>query len=683
MTRMLSVAAFALGVVVVVWMASSFVAGSALALAVTLLIAVGYCVGFVELWRYQQASQSLLRALASLPGAVEDLTGWLAQLHPSLRVAVRQRIRGEHLGLPAPVMTPYLVGLLVMLGLLGTFIGMVATLQGAVTALEGSSELSAVRAGLAAPIQGLGMAFATSVAGVTASAMLGLISTLSRRERLQASRQLDAEMSGAFSGLSLGQQRLQTYQALQQQAEALPGVAERLDQLSQRLAASAEQNAEALLAGQREWQAGIEQRFRDLASSVDHSLNASLGAGMQRAGDMLQPMLNDYLQGQVREVAQLRQDLSEQLTEQLSSLTGQLKTSLAGLGEAWQQGVAESRERNAELLAKWQQGFADLERQAALRQQEAATEFTHLGEQWLANQQALAARQQQSLQEAAAAQREREQQNSAAVNQHIAELIARSDALLEARESGEAHWQAAQETRFTTLLDAVDARLNHLAELEQDRGDRAVAQLEQLQTVAAERLAALGVSLEQPMRELIATASETPKAAAEVIAKLRGEISNSIERDNALLEERQQLLAQLNSLTETLEANSRRQAEAINTLLEEGRQHMATTVDVLSLSVSNGAEKLQAEVEHFSAGADELASLGVAFTAAVTEFGQTNQALGQRLTDIERALAESGERNREQMEYYLLQAREIIDHNLLVHQELLQQIQGLSKAERG
>ena len=53
-----------------------------------------------------------------------------SQLHPSLRNAVRLRIEGERVGLPGPALTPYLAGLLVLLGMLGTFLGMVVTLNG-------------------------------------------------------------------------------------------------------------------------------------------------------------------------------------------------------------------------------------------------------------------------------------------------------------------------------------------------------------------------------------------------------------------------------------------------------------------------------------------------------------------------------------------------------------------------
>lgn len=692
MTRIISLLAFALGACVVLWMATAFVAANGLALAVTLLIAAGYCVGFAELWRYQQASQTLESALAALPPALSELAPWLERLHPSLRDAVRQRVRGEQLGLPAPVLTPYLVGLLVMLGLLGTFIGMVATLQGAVSALEGSSELSAVRAGLAAPIQGLGMAFATSVAGVTASAMLGLIATLSRRQRLLASRRLDAEMAGAFQGLSLGQQRWETYRALQQQAEALPEVVARLDQLSQRLDASAHQLGQGLLAGQRDWQEVIEQRFTRLAESVERALQDTLSASVRRAGETLQPMLGDFMQAQVQGQLDLQRSLSEGFAGGLAELTSQFARASDALGDQWQQALATQTQRDAELSARWQQGFERLEQQVEQRGEAMVTALAHQGEHWLDCQKDLARTQAQNLQEAAqvlqhsaqsasAALLEEHQRSATQVGQQITDMVVRGDALLQAREQHEAQWQAAQQARFRELLEVVTERLSSLATLEQERSDRVIGQLEQLQTLAAERLAALGERLELPMQRLIETASETPRAAADVIAKLRSEMSSGIARDNALLEERQQLLGQLKLLTETLDSNSQRQAAAIDAMVAGGSQRLSATAAEFTAAVNEGAAQLQTQVDQFGASADELASLGDAFAAAVVQFGQSNQQLGQQLIAIEQALANSGQRSSEQMEYFLLQAREIIDHNLVSQQELLQQMQRLADGQ--
>src|SRR3546814_5579607 len=120
-----------------------------------------------------------------------------------------------------PVLTPYLVGLLVLLGMLGTFLGMVATLRGTGLALESATDLQAIRASLAAPVKGLGFAFGTSVAGVAASAMLGLLSALCRRDRFRAAQLLDARMATALSGFSAIHQREESLTLMHRQAEGM------------------------------------------------------------------------------------------------------------------------------------------------------------------------------------------------------------------------------------------------------------------------------------------------------------------------------------------------------------------------------------------------------------------------------------------------------------------------------
>ena len=84
------------------------------------------------------------RELAVGEGSVWVLGDWLDQVHPTLQNPVRLRIEGERVGLPGPALTPYLAGLLVLLGMLGTFLGMVVTLNGAVFALEGTTDLQAI-----------------------------------------------------------------------------------------------------------------------------------------------------------------------------------------------------------------------------------------------------------------------------------------------------------------------------------------------------------------------------------------------------------------------------------------------------------------------------------------------------------------------------------------------------------
>ena len=66
MTKKLSVAAFLLGAITVVWMGKAFIGSNLMALAVTAVIGAVYVAGFVELYRFQQATSTLSNALLNL-----------------------------------------------------------------------------------------------------------------------------------------------------------------------------------------------------------------------------------------------------------------------------------------------------------------------------------------------------------------------------------------------------------------------------------------------------------------------------------------------------------------------------------------------------------------------------------------------------------------------------------------
>jgi len=182
--------AFALGALAAFWVAAAVASTHFLVLVMTAVIGAVYVFGAMELRQHRSATAQLQQALTGVPPDLQHLGDWLARVPASLQNAVRQRIEGERSALPGPALTPYLVGLLVMLGMLGTFLGMVVTLNGAVFALEGTSSVQGMRAAFSEPIKGLGLAFGTSVAGVATSAMLGLMSSLSRRERALAAQAL-------------------------------------------------------------------------------------------------------------------------------------------------------------------------------------------------------------------------------------------------------------------------------------------------------------------------------------------------------------------------------------------------------------------------------------------------------------------------------------------------------------
>lgn len=77
----------------------------------------------------------------------------------------------------------YLIGLLVFLGLLGTFWGLLGTIGSIGSTIQGldpaggdsSSVLNALKAGLAAPLAGMGTAFSSSLFGLSGSLVLGFL----------------------------------------------------------------------------------------------------------------------------------------------------------------------------------------------------------------------------------------------------------------------------------------------------------------------------------------------------------------------------------------------------------------------------------------------------------------------------------------------------------------------------
>ena len=340
--------AFATGLAAVAWVGVGFVGTHALALAMTVAIAAAYLLGTHELRQYRADTAALGLALAQAPAAdATSLGDWLAGVPTGLRTAVRLRIESGRGALPGPALTPYLVGLLVMLGMLGTFLGMVVTFRGAVFALEGSTDLQAIRAALAEPIRGLGLSFGTSVAGVAASAMLGLMSALCRRERLAVARVLDASVATVLRPFSPAHQREQALHAAQAQAVALPQLVQRLDTLMTHIEQRSQQLDERLLASQARFQQDAATAYTTLARDVGTALQDSLAAGARAAGDSIRPVMEATM-------AQIAQDQARHEAQRLQAWSQQLQGLAEGLGAQGQQAAQRMDTLAQHLTTTWQ-----------------------------------------------------------------------------------------------------------------------------------------------------------------------------------------------------------------------------------------------------------------------------------------------------------------------------------------
>jgi len=209
-----------LGLVVIGRTAGIYVGTDPLALGIVLVMGVGFALGFVELFARLWRAASIDAETRALPVPATDEAVDAASA--GLKAFLRSRI--EHAGTP-PVresFTPYLVGLMVMLGLLGTLLGLFETLRGAGLALTESANVDALRTGLSGPMRGLTRSFGCSAAGVMASAMLGLAAVFVRRAEARALAVVHAYANGPLRGLSPLRRQLDALDQLAVQGEALP-----------------------------------------------------------------------------------------------------------------------------------------------------------------------------------------------------------------------------------------------------------------------------------------------------------------------------------------------------------------------------------------------------------------------------------------------------------------------------
>ncbi|NCT85609.1 MAG: hypothetical protein GXC94_20855, partial [Comamonadaceae bacterium] len=352
------------------------------ALAMTLLIAAFFVLGLLELRAFRRASRALDAALAAEPGE-----GWIQTLPAALRAAVQQRLEGLRVALPGLTLAPALAGLLVLLGMLGTFIGLVITLSSTASALGQTADLAALRNALGAPVQGLGLAFSASVAGVAGSAMLGLLVALARRERAAVGARLDAALLGRLRPLTAAHRRAVEQQAAE--AAAAEAAQQRQLELVGQLQQFAQQMADRLAAQNDRFHGETRQAYQALAASVDATLRTSLAESVAQAGAAIQPAAEAAMAGIAREAAALHQRVGTQVSEQLTALSTRFE---AGAAQIAQQGEAAARAQGEGLAAQREAALRLLADTGAATQQ--AVE--RLGERWAAEAQQLLAVQAQA-----------------------------------------------------------------------------------------------------------------------------------------------------------------------------------------------------------------------------------------------------------------------------------------------
>ena len=629
MTRSLHHIAFALGLLTVAWVAAGYVPAHPLALALVLAIGAVFLLGALELRRFRQASTALAQQLAATQAPPPALGPWLASLPSSLCNAVRLRIDGDRVVLPGPSLTPYLTGLLVLLGMLGTFLGMVVTLKGTGLALEHATDVEAIRASLAAPVQGLGLAFGTSVAGVAASAMLGLMSALARRDRQQVAQQLDACIGSTLHVFSRAHQQARHHEEslrLQRlQVDALPALVAQLQGLQDHL-----------LAGQARFHDEAQRAYTGLAESVDRSLKAGLVDSARLAGAAIEPAVQATMAGLARESATLRETLARAVQQQLDGMNARLDDGTRTMADRWQAALADQQRQHESTARALAAGF-EQQATALLRSVDGS---------------------------------------QATLLRSVAEAHATLDTTSVAREQARL---AAFHDGLAAMTDTLQRQALQDGQAQADRQQQICHMLEQTaQAITAQAEAHARSTLGQ-IAQLVQAASDAPRAAAQVIGELRQALSDSLVRDNAALDERNRLLGTLGSLLDAVNHASTEQRGAIDALVRSTSAVMEREGERFAERVAAGSQTLQAVAVQVTGSAAEVASLGEGFGIAVQLFSRASEQLMAQLQRIEAALGHSMARSDEQLAYYVAQAREIIDLTLGSHKQVVDDLQQLAR----
>ena len=625
---------FALGAVAVFWVGAGFAQTSVVALSLTVLIGAVYLCGALEIFRFRRESEGFAAALGSLGDAPPVLEDWLSAVPAKLRDAVRLRIDGERVALPGLLLAPYLAGLLVMLGMLGTFLGVVLTFKGAVLALEGSADLQAIRQALAGPIKGLAFSFGTSVAGVASSAMLGLMSAISRRERVSVMQLFERQLARVFRMFSVAHRREQTFSALQAQADALPAIATQMQEMLAQIGNRHRESVAQLEAQQKQFHAEAITAYRELAQSVQQSLASGLAQAASAAAAATLPVVESAMASLRAEAAQSHERVA-----------GTVESSLAAASERFEQRGSSLLAAVAEVEASSRAAHLEAEERARAGWVKALDTAVHgIQSRW---------------EELAAAGMAGQRALCDVLQQSAQELTERG---------------GQQSERMDQLAALWRSELSALRAQEGERSAASADRIDALQAAFASQLAALAAALEAPIGRLLHTSAEVPQAAAALLAELREDMSQRAERDTLALQERTSLLEGTGEFLESARRATAEQRDAIASLVSSAGMVLEQVGRQFAEALDAQTARAEGSAAQVSGSAIELSALADAFGHGVELFSNSNERLVESLQRIETAIGASLSRSDEQLAYYVAQAREVIDLSIGAQKGILEDL---------
>jgi hypothetical protein len=516
--------------------------------------------------------------------------------------------------------------------------------------------------------------------------MLGLLSALVRRERLETVHALDAGIATTLRIHSQAHQREESFRLLQQQAAAMPALVERLQAMAATLEQQGAAAHERQHADREAFHRHTEETYMKLARSVEQSLQASVADSTRTAAGVLQPVVESTLASLARESTAIQASVGDAVQRQLDGLAAGFDTTARTVTGIWNDALAQHRQTNeahARDLGDALARFADTFEQrsstlldgVATRLEASADRAADAWQSALSKQDAVHAELADRNRQALAAASETFESHAAALVQSVDRSHAALQSALQSRDDERlAAWAQKLESVGTEL----GAQWKASGEVTAARQQAICDTLEQTAgTIATQTETAASKTLAEISR-LVEAASEAPRVAAEVVGELRQKLSDSMVRDTAMLEERRRLLATLETLLDAVNHASTEQRSAVDALVSTSAELLDRVGTRFAAQIETETGKLNTAAAQVTASAVEVASLGEAFGAGVAQFGQANDALMERLQQIAGALDSSLTRSDEQLAYYVAQAKEVVELSVLSQQQIIADMQQLA-----
>jgi hypothetical protein len=367
---------------------------------------------------------------------------------------------------------------------------------------------------------------------------------------------------------------------------------------------------------------------------------------------------------------ELQTELASRDQQRLAAWTEALEAMAVSLKQEWQQAGARNENQQQEICKTLADTARDI---SAQTQAHAKSTIAEIGQLVQAASEAPRA-----AAEVIAELREKQ----AGFEQHSVSLL---QTVNQAHTDLQTEMASRDQQRLAAWTQSLEAMAQSLQQEWQQAGTRSENQQQEICKTLAEtareisaQTHANGQSTIAEIGQLVQAASEAPRAAAEVIAELRQKLTDSMARDNTMLEERSRILGTLETLLDAVNHASTEQRTAIDSLVAASAELLDRVGTRFTDKVDAETGKMADVAAQITGSAVEVASLGEAFGFAVQLFTESNDKLGAHLQRIEGALGKSIARSDEQLAYYVAQAREVIDLSIMSQKQIVEDLQQIA-----